>query len=168
MICRKQLALSCWNCSFVWKNLSLKIRVLTVLLGNDGKMTSEYKLIGCLIRSSWHAVNDPWNESCWHDLRRCNCSFIGQKLPEEIEGVMALMDNDGKMTSEYKFDRHFLEAFKVKIAIVEPFIFLYTWLLRTSYIFFKYESEYWSVSRICVWKRFHNNKASTFLVNIFP
>ena len=55
---------------------------------------------------------------------------------------MALMDNDGKMTSEYKLDRHFLEAFKVKIAIVEPFIFLYTWLLRKSYIFFKYESEY--------------------------
>ena len=55
---------------------------------------------------------------------------------------MALMDNDEKMTSEYKFDRYFLEAFKVKIGIIEPFIFLCTWLLRTSYIFFKHESEY--------------------------
>ena len=52
------LALSGCNCCFIKPILHFGIRGVTTLLDNYRKMTLKHKLVGCLIRSPWHEVND--------------------------------------------------------------------------------------------------------------
>ena len=41
----------------------------------------------------------------------------------ESKEVTPLLDNDGKMTSDYKLLRYFLEAITMYLAIIESFLF---------------------------------------------
>ena len=110
---RKKVALNDCNCRFIRRKVPQNIRGVTAGLGKDGKMTSDYKLVGCLfseyrkIRIKKNSVFRHFSRSvelnfCWLALSGCNCCFIRPKLHFGIRGVTTLLGNYRKMTLEHK------------------------------------------------------------------
>ena len=135
------------------------------LLGNDGKMTSENKFIGCFIKSPWYLVSNSWIQFMLTCFKRLQWFFTSYKLSMEIRIMTALLGNNGKVTSEYKLigclikiPWYVVSDSSVHIIYILTFLldknywitaFLFTWLLRANTMFFKYVSKYESVSRTC-------------------
>ena len=47
-------------CCFIRQIVSIEIRGVTILLGNDGKMTPNYKLARYFLKGSYDVVSDNW------------------------------------------------------------------------------------------------------------
>ena len=101
------LALRGCNRCFIRQKWIYEIGWVTALLGKDGKMMSDYNLVGYLFKTLDMKLAILEINFCWLAWSGCNCSFIRQKLPLEIKKVTVLLGkvNDGKMTSDYKLVR---------------------------------------------------------------